>query len=93
MYAIHIGTWILLRALILINLWFNVDSTSTILKTHVAFISSIEVTHVGDIDLECTLYLLVLCEDGLDRVIVVFHGCDNSRAKREVRKSRVACRA
>ena len=66
MYAIHIGTWILLRAFILINLWFNVDSASTRLKTHVAFISSIKVTHVGHVDLERALYLLVLRQNRLD---------------------------
>lgn len=41
--------------------------------THITFVSSVQVAHVRDIDLECALYFVVFCKDRLDGVVVVLH--------------------
>lgn len=42
-------------------------------STYIASLAAVKVTHVRDIDLERALDLLVLGQDGLDRIVVVIH--------------------
>lgn len=49
------------------------SGVATIGGTYIASFATVKVTHVRDIDLERALYLLVLGQDGLDRIVVVIH--------------------